>query len=116
MENCHPANAHTEIAGGLSATGWEWSENEWMGVRTVAPSGAAPGHLYAYVLASNFLVQCKFPRHCEPPAIEEALPELKTWVSQSAATKKSGPRYGGKETPQLAGVQIKIIPDSAASL
>jgi len=61
MENCHPANAHTEIAGGLSATGWEWSEtNGWVSAQQLHPEPPL-GHLYAYVLASNFLVPMQIP-------------------------------------------------------
>ena len=45
----------------LSATGWEWSEtNGWVSAQQL--SLAPPlGHLYAYVLASNFLVPMKIP-------------------------------------------------------
>ena len=45
----------------LSATGWEWSEtNGWASAQQLH---AAPplGHLYAYVLASNFLVPMQIP-------------------------------------------------------
>ena len=45
----------------ISATGWEWSEmNGWVSARQLRP--AAPlGHLYDYVLASNFLVPMQMP-------------------------------------------------------
>jgi hypothetical protein len=46
---------------GISATGWEWSEtNGWVSARELR---LAPplGHLYAFVLASNFLVPLQIP-------------------------------------------------------
>jgi phage gpG-like protein len=45
----------------LSATGWEWSEtNGWVSAEQLR---LAPplGHLYAYILASNFLVPMQIP-------------------------------------------------------
>ena len=46
---------------GHSVTGWEWSEaNGWVSARQL---GHIPplGHLYAYLLASNFLVSMETP-------------------------------------------------------
>jgi len=44
-----------------SATGWEWSETKWMGFRQPATPRAALGHLFAYLLASNFIVPMQVP-------------------------------------------------------
>jgi hypothetical protein len=46
----------------LSATGWEWSEmNGWVSARQLRP--AAPlGHLYDYVIASDFLIPMQIPQ------------------------------------------------------
>ena len=45
----------------LSATGWEWSEtNGWVSAQQLHPEPPL-GHLYAYVLASNFLVPMQIP-------------------------------------------------------
>jgi hypothetical protein len=45
----------------LSATGWGWSEtNGWVSAQQLHPAPPL-GHLYAYVLASNFLVPMQIP-------------------------------------------------------
>jgi hypothetical protein len=46
---------------GISATGWEW--NETNGLVSAAQLRRAPplGHLFAYLLASNFLVPMQVP-------------------------------------------------------
>jgi len=46
---------------GFSATGWEWSDtNGWVSARQMRLSPPL-GHLYDYVLASNFLVPIQIP-------------------------------------------------------
>jgi hypothetical protein len=60
----------------ISATGWKWSETDgWVSAEQLrlAPS---LGHLYAYVLASKFLVPMQFLQHSEPLRIEEASPAV----------------------------------------
>jgi hypothetical protein len=45
------------------STGLEWIEtNGWVLAEQLRPSPPL-GHLYAYLLANNFLVPCKFPQH-----------------------------------------------------
>jgi len=46
---------------GVSTTGWEWSEtNGWVSV-TQLRRAPPLGHLFAYLLASNFLVPVQVP-------------------------------------------------------
>jgi len=56
-----PATELRERLKGLSATGWEWSEAN--GMVSAAQLRRAPprGHLFAYLLASNFLVPIQAP-------------------------------------------------------
>jgi len=50
-----------EAVKSLSATGWEWSEtNGWVSAQQLHPEPPL-GHLYAFVLASNFLVPMQIP-------------------------------------------------------
>ena len=50
-----------EAVKSLSATGWEWSEtNGWVSAQQLHPEPPL-GHLFAYVLASNFLVPMQIP-------------------------------------------------------
>jgi hypothetical protein len=50
-----------EAVESLSATGWEWSEtNGWVSAEQLRPAPPL-GHLYAYILASNFLVPMQVP-------------------------------------------------------
>ena len=45
----------------ISATGWQWTDtNGWVSARQLHPPPPL-GHLYDYVLASNFLVPLKIP-------------------------------------------------------
>ena len=46
---------------GASASGWEWSEtNGWVSASQLRRA-PPPGHLFAYLLASNFLVPMRLP-------------------------------------------------------
>jgi hypothetical protein len=45
----------------ISATDWQWSDtNGWVSARQLHPPPPL-GHLFDYVLASNFLVPMQFP-------------------------------------------------------
>jgi hypothetical protein len=46
---------------GTSASGWEWSETNGMVSATQLRHGPPLGHLFAYLLASNFLVPMQVP-------------------------------------------------------
>lgn len=46
---------------GISATGWEWSETNGMVSATQLRRAPPLGHLFAYLLASNFLVPMEVP-------------------------------------------------------
>ena len=46
---------------GISASGWEWSETNGMVSATQLRHGPPLGHLFAYLLASNFLVPMQIP-------------------------------------------------------
>jgi hypothetical protein len=45
----------------FSITGWEWSETNGMVSATQLRHVSPLGHLFAYLLASNFLVPMKIP-------------------------------------------------------
>lgn len=46
---------------GISATGWQWTEtNGWVSARDLHPPSPL-GHMYDYVLASNFLIPLEIP-------------------------------------------------------
>ncbi len=47
---------------GLSASGWEWSETNGIVSATQLRRAPPLGHLFAYLLASNFLVPMQVPR------------------------------------------------------
>jgi hypothetical protein len=46
---------------GVSASGWEWSETDGMVSADQVRHAPPLGHLFAYLLASNFLVPIKIP-------------------------------------------------------
>ena len=55
----------------LSATGWEWTDtNGWVSARQLHPPPPL-GHLYDYVLASNFLVPLEIPVALSADAIRQ---------------------------------------------
>ena len=58
----------------ISATGWQWTDtNGWVSAAQLHP--AAPlGHLFDYVLASNFVVPMPIPRLPEPRKLQAQMP------------------------------------------
>jgi hypothetical protein len=46
---------------GFSLSGWEWSETNGMVSATQLRHAPPLGHLFAYLLASNFLVPMQIP-------------------------------------------------------
>jgi len=53
----------------ISATGWQWTDtNGWVSARQLHPAPPL-GHLYDYILASNFLVPMQTPGESDGPRI-----------------------------------------------